>query len=201
MNELDLAMQRHKKRRGDHPKAVDNKISQEFSKILLSIILVLSSVIFMKLDDNNKVWFKKNVLESNLEFMKINEWYHHTFGEILPSVQDEKSSMVINEVRMGERENYLDGYKIKTMKSTPIKAISSGLLVYMGEKEGYNNTFIMQGVDGVDVWYGNIDHTNFKLYDYIEEGQILGESLGEEYYLVFEKDGKTISYEDYYQQI
>ena len=200
MNELDLAMQRHKKRRIKSSKE-ENKLSQEFSKILLSIIFVLSSVIFMKLDENNKIWFKKNVLESNLEFMKVNEWYHHTFGEILPSVVDEKSSMVISEARMGERENYLDGYKIKTLKNTPVKTITSGLLVYMGEKEGYKNTFIIQGVDGVDIWYGNIENTNFKLYDYIEEGQILGESIEEEYYLVFEKDGKMISYEEYYQQI
>lgn len=200
MNELDLAMQRHKKRRIESSKE-GNKLSQEFSKILLSIIFVLSSVIFMKLDEDNKIWFKKNVLESNLEFMKINEWYHHTFGEILPSVVDEKSSMVISEARMGERENYLDGYKIKTLKNTPVKTITSGLLVYMGEKEGYKNTFIIQGVDGIDIWYGNIDNTNFKLYDYIEEGQILGESIEEEYYLVFEKDGKMISYEEYFQQI
>lgn len=200
MNELDLAMQRHKKRRIESSKE-GNKLSQEFSKILLSIIFVLSSVIFMKLDENNKIWFKKNVLESNLEFMKINEWYHHTFGEILPSVVDEKSSMVISEARMGERENYLDGYKIKTLKNTPVKTITSGLLVYMGEKEGYKNTFIIQGVDGIDIWYGNIENTNFKLYDYIEEGQILGESIEEEYYLVFEKDGKMISYEEYFQQI
>ena len=200
MNELDLAMQRHKKRRIKSSKE-ENKLSQEFSKFLLSIIFVLSSVIFMKLDENNKIWFKKNVLESNLEFMKVNEWYHHTFGEILPSVVDEKSSMVISEARMGERENYLDGYKIKTLKNTPVKTITSGLLVYMGEKEGYKNTFIIQGVDGVDIWYGNIENTNFKLYDYIEEGQILGESIEEEYYLVFEKDGKMISYEEYYQQI
>lgn len=200
MNELDLAMQRHKKRRIKSSKE-ENKLSHEFSKILLSIIFVLSSVIFMKLDENNKIWFKKNVLESNLEFMKVNEWYHHTFGEILPSVVDEKSSMVISEARMGERENYLDGYKIKTLKNTPVKTITSGLLVYMGEKEGYKNTFIIQGVDGVDIWYGNIENTNFKLYDYIEEGQILGESIEEEYYLVFEKDGKMISYEEYFQQI
>ena len=200
MNELDLAMQRHKKRRIESSKE-GNKLSQEFSKILLSIIFVLSSVIFMKLDENNKIWFKKNVLESNLEFMKINEWYHHTFGEILPSVVDEKSSMVISEARMGERENYLDGYKIKTLKNTPIKTLTSGILVYMGEKEGYKNTFIIQGVDGIDIWYGNIENTNFKLYDYIEEGQILGESIEEEYYLVFEKDGKMISYEEYFQQI
>ena len=200
MNELDLAMQRHKKRRIKSSKE-ENKLSQEFSKFLLSIIFVLSSVIFMKLDENNKIWFKKNVLESNLEFMKVNEWYHHTFSEILPSVVDEKSSMVISEARMGERENYLDGYKIKTLKNTPVKTITSGLLVYMGEKEGYKNTFIIQGVDGVDIWYGNIENTNFKLYDYIEEGQILGESIEEEYYLVFEKDGKMISYEEYYQQI
>ena len=156
MNEIDLALLRHKKRRFDCNKKEDNKISNEFSKILLSIILVLSSVIFIKLDDDNKEWFKGHVLESNFAFMKINEWYHQTFGDILPSFQ-ENTVTAVSEISEGERERYLDGYKFKVLKNTPIKAISSGILVYMGEKEGYKNTFIMQGVDGVDIWYGNID--------------------------------------------
>lgn len=200
MNEIDLALLRHKKRRFDCNKKEDNKISNEFSKILLSIILVLSSVIFIKLDDDNKEWFKGHVLESNFAFMKINEWYHQTFGDILPSFQ-ENTVAAVSEIPEGERERYLDGYKFKVLKNTPIKAISSGILVYMGEKEGYKNTFIMQGVDGVDIWYGNIDNTNYKLYDYVEEGEIIGESMDEYYTVVFEKDGKVISYEDYFEQI
>ncbi len=200
MNEIDLALLRHKKRRFDCNKKEDNKISNEFSKILLSIILVLSSVIFIKLDDDNKEWFKGHVLESNFAFMKINEWYHQTFGDILPSFQ-ENTVTAVSEISEGERERYLDGYKFKVLKNTPIKAISSGILVYMGEKEGYKNTFIMQGVDGVDIWYGNIDNTNYKLYDYVEEGEIIGESMDEYYTVVFEKDGKVISYEDYFEQI
>ena len=200
MNEIDLALLRHKKRRFDCNKKEDNKISNEFSKILLSIILVLSSVIFIKIDDDNKEWFKGHVLESNFAFMKINEWYHQTFGDILPSFQ-ENTVAAVSEISEGERERYLDGYKFKVLKNTPIKAISSGILVYMGEKEGYKNTFIMQGVDGVDIWYGNIDNTNYKLYDYVEEGEIIGESMDEYYTVVFEKDGKVISYEDYFKQI
>ena len=38
----------------------------------------------------------------------------------------------------------------------------------MGEKEGYGNTLIIQGADGVDIWYGNVNSTSLKLYDYIE---------------------------------
>ena len=201
MDEIELALLRHKKRRYISSKKEDNRISREFSKILLSIIFVLLSVIFMKLGDGNKAWFKSHVMESNLAFMKINEWYHHTLGEFLPSFQEDSSALVSEEVNLGEKEKYLDGYRINVLKNSPIKAISSGLLVYMGEKQGYQNTYIMQGVDGVDIWYGNINNTNFKLYDYIEEGQILGESMDNYYNLVFIKDGKPISYEDYFQQI
>ena len=71
----------------------------------------------------------------------------------------------------------------------------------MGEKEGYGNTFIIQGVDGVDVWYGGIVDTDFKLYDYVEADTILGNTMEDYYYLAFVKDGNFITYEEYQNQI
>ncbi len=45
----------------------------------------------------------------------------------------------------------------------------SGIVVYIGEKENYKQTVIVQQMNGVDVWYGNIKQANVKLYDYVEK--------------------------------
>ena len=66
---------------------------------------------------------------------------------------------------------------------------------YIGEKEEYGNTVIIQQIDGIDVWYGNISNTSIKLYDYVEKGNLLGE-CSNELYLVFKKDGNRLDYEN-----
>ena len=39
----------------------------------------------------------------------------------------------------------------------------SGIVVFIGDKEGYGNTIIVQRIDGIDEWYGGIVNTNLKL--------------------------------------
>ncbi len=197
MDELEKALQRHEQRKGHYESEKDEKkMSRMFTKVLLSVILVLSCTIYMKLSEENKEFFKKNIFESNLAFTKVNSWYHDTFGNILPTVTEPKEEMVSG-TDVISKEKYLDGYKVEVSKGTPIKSLAGGLFVYMGEKEGYGNTYIIQGVDGVDIWYGGITDTNLKLYDYIDAGTILGVSSEDVYYLAFQKNGEFLSYEDY----
>ncbi len=203
MDELEMAALRHKKRREKETQEPDDKkISRMFTKILLSIIFLLSSVIYIKLSPENLEYFKQTVLESNLTFTKINDWYHDVFGSILPSVKEpvDQTKMVSSE-NIETKEPYLDGYKIKASKSTPIKTLASGLFVFQGEKEGYGNVYIIQGVNGIDIWYGGLTDLSLKLYDYVEKDTILGNTIEDYYYLAFVKDGNFITYEEYQNQI
>ena len=59
-----------------------------------------------------------------------------------------------------------------------------------------DNTVIIQRIDGVDEWYGNVENVNVKLYDYVKKGSLLGEA-NNNLYLVYKKDGNTLNYEDY----
>ena len=113
----------------------------------------------------------------------------------------EPTTSLVSASSLDEKTSYLDGYKIKTTKSSAISNISGGLLVFLGEKEGYGNTLIIQGVDGVDIWYGNINDTTYKLYDYIDAGAILGTAQEDYYELVFQKDGSFLTYEEYFGQV
>lgn len=198
MNEMDMALLRHEKRKNGSQKKEDNNfISKCFTKVLLSVIFVLSSTIYIKLSPDNLTYFKKQIFESNLTFTKINNWYHDTFGSILPTVKEPTTNEVSSNVSVNELEKYLDGYKVHLGKSMPVTSLASGILVYMGEKEGYGNTLIVQGVDGVDIWYGGITDSNLKLYDYLDKDTILGNTVQDDYSLVFQGDGRFLTYEEY----
>ncbi len=199
MNEIEEALQRHYQRRGGKIKKETNRISKCFTKVLLSIILLLCCTIYMKLKPENKEILEKNIFENNLAFTKVNDWYTNTFGSILPSVTEPKDTLVSSNSFV--KEPYLDGYKVLATKDSAIANLASGLFVFQGEKEGYGNTFILQGVDGVDIWYGGIKDSDLTLYDYVDAGTILGVSIEDYYYLAFQKDGKFITYEEYFEQV
>ena len=205
MDEIELVKKRHQQRLQKLNKVSikdDKKISRIFSKILLSIILILISCIYIHLDKENLNKFKKYLFEDNLTFAKINEGYHKLFGSLFPSVtNNEDTILASNNVSLNEIEEYNDGYKIMTNKNTPISVITSGIVVFLDEKEGYGKTAIIQGIDGYDIWYGNITDSSVKLYDYVEKGSILANSNDDFYYNVFYKDGNKVSYEEYYKQV
>ena len=69
--------------------------------------------------------------------------------------------------------------------------------MFIGKKEGYGNTLIVQQANGIDCWYGNIKNLSVKLYDYVEKGSALGEVENNLLYLVFKKDGAVLDYKNY----
>ena len=77
-----------------------------------------------------------------------------------------------------------------------VKMLESGLVVFVGEKDGIRNTIIVQQSNGIDIVYGFINNTDVKVYDYVEKGTIIG-TANKELYLAFQKEGKSISYEPY----
>ena len=191
MDNVEKVLKRHRRRLQKK-----ENISKSFTKVLLSIIFILLSCIFFKLDDNNKQWFKENIFENSLLFTKINNIYEKYFGSIIPKTGS-ISSVSSSPSFISSKEKYYDGYRISSNKSEPVNTIQSGLLVYLGEKEHFGKVAIIQGVDGVDIWYGGITDINYKMYDYIEKGIIIGNTEEDHYYLVLKKENNYLSYEEY----
>ena len=81
--------------------------------------------------------------------------------------------------------------------SSLVNSLASGIVVFSGEKDGFGNTVIIQGIDGADIWYGNLENISLNLYDYIEVGTVIGNTVDEYLYLVIKKDNEYIKYEDY----
>ena len=198
MNESKFLKKRHNNE--DLNKRFKKYLLSFFSKILISAIIFLVVLIVTKRDDSLKSKINEKVFKTNFSFATVNKWYKDTFGEILPfdNLVSEKDVSVFNEKITYKADSlYKDGVKLTVTDKYLVPILQSGIVVFMGEKENYGQTIIIQQVDGIDVWYSNIDASNIDLYDYVEKGTLLGEAKGDYIYLVFQKDGKFLDYKEY----
>lgn len=176
------------------------KLFWYFNKICFCIILTLIILITMKINNNFKEQFYKNVYETNISFARINSLYEKYAGSSLPFKDYflDKTKPVFDETLVyKETSKYLDGVKLTVDIHYLIPCLKDGLVVFVGEKEGYGYTIIIDQLDGVNVWYSNIDESAVSLYDYVNKGQLLGNCEDDYFYLVFKKDGKVLNYEEY----
>lgn len=172
-----------------------NKLKPLITRILLAIIFFLVSIIYTNYSDKNLLLYKEYVFTESLPFVKIKSWYEEMFGEVLPH---DNTQMVgtTDELLVSHIESYYEG-EVLSINTNLLNAFSSGVVVFSGEKENYGNTVIIQGIDGYDIWYGNLDNISVKLYDYIEKNTLLGEVKDKELYLVIKKNNEYIKYEEY----
>ena len=168
-----------------------------FIKLLISIVITLVILILIKSSSSFKNTFYKYVYSNNISFTKFKKVYNKYIGnsDIFDNVV--KTETVFNEELIyNSKEKYLDGVKLSVGSNYLVPINESGIVVFIGEKEGYGNAVIIQRIDGIDEWYGNIENVNVKLYDYVSEGELLGEA-NDNLYLVYKKDGNILNYEEY----
>lgn len=169
------------------------------NKLLLSIIIFLLGMILVKAKPNLKQIIITKIYEESLPFQKLKNTYEKVLGNVL-SVDKivKKDQPVFNEsLSYDNIKKYKDGVKLKVSNNYMVPIIESGVVVFIGEKENYGNTIIVEQIDGVDTFYGNVKINNIKLYDYVEKGELLGETNNNELYLVFQKDGAYLDYKKF----
>lgn len=169
------------------------------TKILLVTIISLISLICIKNNPEVKNILIKNIYEKNFEFSKTRKIYDKYLGNILPLneiVITEKP--VFNEkLTYKETNTYKDGVALTVDDNYLVPALESGVVIFIGEKDDYGTTMIIEQTNGVAVFYANIEFIDIKLYDYIEKGELLGEALNNKIYLVFSKEGNYLDYKNY----
>lgn len=167
-------------------------------RLLLSILVFLIMAISIKKIDGAKEFITKNIYTDNISLAKIKSLYDKYLGGIIPFDTNNNSQMVFKDtLSYKSKINYLDGVELTVDNKYLVPVIKSGLVVFIGSKENYNNVIIIQGEDGIDIWYGNMETSSVKLYDYIEAGSLLGEVKDDKLYLVYSKNGEILNYEDY----
>ena len=165
-------------------------------KLLTVILITLLVLILVKQNNNIKNIIYDNVYDKNISFAYINSLYKKYFGN--NKFIDSKLNIkpVFNEKLVySKKDKYKDGLILYTDGNYLLPSIDTGLVIFTGVKDGYGNVVIVEQVDGVDVWYGNLTNINVKLYDYIEKGSLIG-SCDNSFYLVFKSNGEILNYED-----
>lgn len=196
-------IKRIKRKRQNYFNNVDNKknskyISNLFTRTLVAVIVVLISAIYVNASDKNLKSFKENLFEKSLSFNKVSSAYNKVFGNVMPLELDKGTTKsVFNEgISYSDITKYENGYKL-TLTNNMVTSLYDGIVVFIGEKEGFGNTIIVQGSNGVDIWYGNVTNVGVSLYDYIDKDTMLGESVDSNLYLVFNKENQFLGYEEY----
>jgi len=164
-----------------------------FIRVSISILLFLTVGILINRSDKFLLFYKNNVYDKNLKFSKLSTAINKIFGKTL--IVDENVTAVNKEIKYASFNAYKDGAVLNDINN--VYPFKSGIVVFIGEKEDYGNTIIIQGMDGIDYWYGNITDLGVKLYDYVETKNIIGQAKDNKLYVLFMKDNKILDYNDY----
>ena len=169
------------------------------TRFLLSIIIFLIGLIAIKKNPNLKSNLIENIYEKNIKFTKAKEIYQKYFGNILAleKIVKEEQPVFDEKLVYTKKESYKDGVALTVSNKYMVPILESGIVVFIGPKESYGNTVIVEQINGIDVSYGNVSISNIKLYDYVEKGKLLGEVNENKLYLVFQKDGQKLDYKKY----
>lgn len=190
-------IKKRKKNRKKNPK-IKKKSFIYINQILITSLLTVITLIVLKSNIKVKEIFYEQIYQKNISFAIINNWYQNKFGSPIPfsNLLEEKTEAVFQEkITYSSKEEYEDGVKLTVTSNYLVPSMETGMVIFVGEKENYGNTVIIEQVNGIEVWYSNIK-SSVKIYDYIEKGSLIGEADGT-LYLVFKKDGNILNYEDY----
>lgn len=173
-------------------KKIKEKVTIFLLRIMISAIVCLIILILCSSSEKCKNFIIKNVYENTWDFSYLNNMVNK-----LLNINDTQKVVSVDNNLFENSEKYLNGYSVKTGDNGLVYALNSGVVVYAKDKEDYGKTIIIQQVDGINIWYGNLKDINVSLYDYVSVNTYIGSSNDTTYY-VFEKDGKYLKYSDAY---
>ncbi len=163
-------------------------LNKLLNKLFTVIIFTISVIIISNYSETFRNFLIDDVLNKSMDFSKVN----NIISKFTSIFEHNNTEMVIKEEN--KQEKYKDGIKYYVSNNSSVKLNSSGIVTYIGNKDDYNNTVIVEQSNGYYAWYGNIKES-VKLYDYIESGNIIGTTNGDFYYYVLYKDDKPITNE------
>jgi len=172
------------------------KINSFINKVLMSVIILLIGLIISKRNPSLSKKINKKLFEENINFVKLKKTYNKYFGKYIGE-KKEVEAVFTEKMNYKSKSIYKDGVKLEVDNGYLIPAIESGIVIYEGEKEGYGYTIIIEQINGINVWYSNINPKDIKMYDYVKKGDLIGEAKEKKIYLLFEQKGKFLDYKKY----
>lgn len=200
MNEIDAVKARLKFKKHNSNDYDKNRkyINNLITRLIVSLIVFFAVLILTNFNSKAKEYIKDDVLKNNISFTKVSNFYNKYFGNVLP-IKDVGSTtqMVFNEdILFNDIKNYKEGFEFSVNENYIVPVLNSGIVAFIGEKEGYGKTVIIEGIDEIEYWYGNLDNISVSLYDYVSKKALLGNTVNNKLYMVFKKNGEFLDYEE-----
>ena len=200
-NHFDLYEKKFKNKIDENKKEIklSSFLFKIFIKTLIVVVIFLGSLIYIRQSDDNKTKFKNVVYNNSLSFAKIYSVYNKYLGDAIPFkniFKDNTRVVSSDKITYSNIEKEKNGYMLTVSKEFMLASLKSGIVVEQKKNETYGNIIKIQDKEGLNITYGCLDEVEVKLYDYVEKGELLGKT-NEKLYLIFEKDGKYLSYEEY----
>lgn len=177
-----------------------NRIYRYLIKCMLCIGIFLCLGIICKADISYKNYIEKKIYQEHFDFSEVKSFYDKYLGGIFPieNISNSRLVSVFNESLVYQEVlDYEEGAMLKVDYNYLVPAVNGGIVVYVGEKEKYGNVVIVEGDNGIDIWYGNICNMMVKNYDVVQSGSYLGESCDNKIYVVYTKKNEFLDYCDY----
>lgn len=168
------------------------KITKLLIKCTLSLLFFITSIILL----NNNYTFSKYysiLFANNIDF----SYFRSKTKSVLNKLILNKDLYVSSEkFRYIDVKKYNNSYIFTVDTNYIINNIKGGTVCFIGNKEGLGNTIIVES-ENVTIMYSNIENINVNLYDYVNEGIILGNSIENIIILTFKNEDNYISYENF----
>lgn len=160
-------------------------------KVLTCIIIFLSTIIAFKKSLSFKKWFNKNILDDTFSFTNLEKKYEKLFGSPFPFKEKIASQVFSEKLKYKDVTSYKNG-ALLTLENELIPSIDAGLVIFIGEKEGFKCVTVDQ--ESYEVTYCMLDTVAVSLYEHVSKGMLIGNSNGK-ILLIFKKDGEYLNYE------
>lgn len=161
-----------------------NIFKKLFNKLFTVVIFTIVVITISNFSPKFKDFLINDVLNNSMDFSFMNK-ITSTFTDVFENGETENVSFE-PEVK---KEKYKDGIKYYMEYTDEVKLHDSGIVTFLGEKDGLNTIMIQQS-NGYYAMYANIKPT-VKLYDYVSKNTVIGTSE-DYYYFALYKDDKPV---------
>ena len=172
----------------------ESKAHKYVSKVLICLIIFLLSLIGISISDKVKNFYQKYIFTDSFSFMKVQNFFKELNGK--EEYKEESLPVMQSFISYEKKTKYLNGEKYEGVRENYLNALANGIVTFIGEKQDYGKTIIIQGSNGYDIWYFNIEDSDLMLYDYVKKSSIIA-SISGEFGLVITKDNKYYTFEEY----
>lgn len=132
----------------------------------------------------------QEVMSRDFNFDAVAAWYETRFGQVptgLPVLTPHKTTSVpatstqVQTWKLPKDWKVVKAYNpnsarivVDVGETGQVLNTEKGIVTYVGEKSGYNQTVIVQLAGGREVWYGNLETTHVQVNDFLKAGDLIG---------------------------